>query len=643
MLKTTPRSRLIFAVIRITLLVAASVFSASAQAKQPDMLRIKRTVKLDKLGNAQVSLNIQASTKQYTQIKSNTPNVALLLRRLGAGQHWAIMKDITGGFNDNSSTIEIGYKHINMARLTSDSKWQLRFEDDADVDLVAMMGTKAIFTSTDVNELGLVRLLVEIDAPEGSKNMKLLKGPTRIEYETSPVDATEGDIASDFEMDVKPKVMTALAKLYGNPKFTYLWTARSTFTNSGDRTIRDYRVRFRVSEYSSWSSWKRVKRVLPKQQIVDVFFPVFDLDKMAKLSGTRPVTLQVEYQYRDADGKMVEESDSRRTEVLSRNEVLFSSFSDGDAIGFYDKFNLTPAVLASMVSTNDPIMQQVAGGVSKMAGGGAASMSDEAALKYMQALYQFMSNNKIAYHTPPAYLSDGCFGQHVKYGRDVLRNRAGTCVDLAIFYASACEAVGLQPTLILIPGHCYPGVVLPSGRPVAVESTMIGSKSFVDAFKYGCKKLSESMRGTAYIVNILEMRNLGVHSLDLSDAKSTFLKDMGYKFTAATPANSNNAGQNVIPQKLVGKWIFRGELNGNKAVAIFQIAADGSYAGYMKVSNGQTFNEESEEGRVRVRGDILQIFPKGQDAVQRKFWFKDGLLWVHFPEIHYKLGFSPIK
>src|ERR671936_406412 len=100
-----------------------------------------------------------------------------------------------------------------------------------------------------------------------------------------------------------------------------------------------------------------------------------------------------------------------------------------------------------------------AGGVRRRAGGGATSNEDEAAHKFLDALYTYMGKH-IDYQTPPGELFDGKFAQHVKYGRDVLRNRAGTCIDLAILYGSVCEAVGLRPVLFIIPGHCFPGIYL---------------------------------------------------------------------------------------------------------------------------------------------------------------------------------------
>ena len=74
-----------------------------------------------------------------------------------------------------------------------------------------------------------------------------------------------------------------------------------------------------------------------------------------------------------------------------------------------------------------------------------------------------MVANHIAYQTPPSYVNGHTNGQHIKYARDVLRNHSGTCIDLAIFFASACESVNLQTALVITKGHCFPVVRLPQG------------------------------------------------------------------------------------------------------------------------------------------------------------------------------------
>ena len=129
-------------------------------------------------------------------------------------------------------------------------------------------------------------------------------------------------------------------------------------------------------------------------------------------------------------------------------------------------------------------------------------------------------------------LTQGSHGQHIKYTRDVLRNRAGTCIDLAVTWASVCEAVGLEPAIVVIPGHAFPAVKLPvSKRWVAIESTMLNS-TFKEAVDRGMATLEQAQKGDHYLIDITETRAAGVLGLDLPDVSEGYLPNLGYSFVA---------------------------------------------------------------------------------------------------------------
>lgn len=73
----------------------------------------------------------------------------------------------------------------------------------------------------------------------------------------------------------------------------------------------------------------------------------------------------------------------------------------------------------------------------------------------MAALYAALCARKIAYNMPPA--SFEYIGQKVRLANTVLEQKQGTCLDLAVLYASCLEAVGLNPIIIFIEGHAFCG------------------------------------------------------------------------------------------------------------------------------------------------------------------------------------------
>ena len=49
--------------------------------------------------------------------------------------------------------------------------------------------------------------------------------------------------------------------------------------------------------------------------------------------------IEVEYEYDEVDGTKIEESDSYPVQILSRNEVIFSSLKPEQISGFADQFD----------------------------------------------------------------------------------------------------------------------------------------------------------------------------------------------------------------------------------------------------------------------------------------------------------------
>ncbi|GEM_PF-7063094 len=84
------------------------------------------------------------------------------------------------------------------------------------------------------------------------------------------------------------------------------------------------------------------------------------------------------------------------------------------------------------------------------------------------------------------YVSDAhTTGDYVQFPVETLSVKSGDCDDFAVLYSSLLESIGIKTRLVLIPGHIFVGIVLPSGRFQPVEPTMIGFGSFQDALRYG--------------------------------------------------------------------------------------------------------------------------------------------------------------
>jgi hypothetical protein len=71
------------------------------------------------------------------------------------------------------------------------------------------------------------------------------------------------------------------------------------------------------------------------------------------------------------------------------------------------------------------------------------------------AIYEALREARITYLQPPASFEST--GQKVRTTDQVLTDRFGTCIDLAVAYAACLEAAGLMPLIFLTSTHAFAG------------------------------------------------------------------------------------------------------------------------------------------------------------------------------------------
>lgn len=75
--------------------------------------------------------------------------------------------------------------------------------------------------------------------------------------------------------------------------------------------------------------------------------------------------------------------------------------------------------------------------------------------KQVAAAYEVLKEEAIAYIVPPASYEGG--SQKIRNVGEVFENKQGTCLDLALTFASLLEAMGLNPVIVLEKDHAYAG------------------------------------------------------------------------------------------------------------------------------------------------------------------------------------------
>ncbi|RLE12282.1 hypothetical protein DRI96_04780, partial [Candidatus Aerophobetes bacterium] len=359
-----------------------------------------------------------------------------------------------------------------------------------------------------------------------------------------PRKSATGYCELDLSLQCKPRLMAATYKVYGNPDISggSMWVAKAVFKNTGECNIRNLKVSYKLGEYSDWSIPHTYSLIVPGGYVVDLYYPVIS-SKVTQLLTRTPVDVQIKYSYQDEEGNKYEDISGKRIEILGINQIEFCNLTKEEITGTWAEYFSNAPLLAAWVTHLDPPVKALAGMVSRLAGGVPTKLDQESAIKFCRALYDLEVANGLAYQTPSGFLVEYMPGQDIKYPRDVLRDKSGTCVDLAILYASVCEAVGLETMLILIPGHCFPVIVLPGGGLLPVECTAISGAavggpqgqvlSFDKAVELASKELQNLQMGKYYSVNVEEMWQQGLVSPELPRLEADVLEKWGWRLPQA--------------------------------------------------------------------------------------------------------------
>lgn len=512
---------------------------ASAEAPKPGTVRLDAVVELQANGDAVLRASLAFAARDYAKVKLQTPNPFQFLRDFRSDRaNEEVSPDSKARYDDEHGSIVLDLTELGAVKNRGNGTWELEIEREAEfVDFKTAAGrTKFMFyESGDLAGTIPCRGQVSYLLPPSATAPEWDPAGRRIRYRL-PAAPQSGRAILACDLKAKPRLITALYKVYGRgADFAGMWVAKAVFHNSGGASVRDFQVRCRLEGYSEWSVWEKCPEIVPGGTFVSAYYPVLDRS-IAALASDTPDDVRVEWHYTDTEGRRREEIDGRRITLLGGHEFIFSNLTDGESMDtFADDENNAP-FLAAWVSRDDGVVKELAALANKRADGVGAAESDETALKVLEECYQILVDNRFSYQHPANLVDrsndlDMQLVQSIKFPRDVIRDKSGTCVDLAICYASMANALGLKPFLVLVPGHCFPYVELPSGQIAVVEATGVGGDdkqfTFDEALDYGKKEWEACQSGETCVLDVQDLWTKGISNPELDPLPANILSQWG--------------------------------------------------------------------------------------------------------------------
>ena len=232
---------------------------------------------------------------------------------------------------------------------------------------------------------------------------------------------------------------------------------------------------------------------------------------------------------------------SEKTEQIY-NETIPVTFLPVSTMKYsvYDKVSNkrldTRPLLAAFVDPTFFQIDEILRVISKKSGGGflggyqelSAKPKRQIVMDQIKDIYYGLRQLEMSYISNPVDYSGD---QKVKTPTEVIKYQSANCVEGVILMASIIESLGMQPLVVLVPGHSFVGwkVWGDSNSADFLETTMIwnvNDPDFNTAFSAGKRQYTSAVdeglfkSGAALVLDVVELRSIGV--LPISDNNSAF-------------------------------------------------------------------------------------------------------------------------
>jgi hypothetical protein len=236
-----------------------------------------------------------------------------------------------------------------------------------------------------------------------------------------------------------------------------------------------------------------------------------EFSKSVTLNPGLTQTVDIELDWKEKFYTNKESADAAiNFKVISSNVTIASSSEKvkispkEDIFWSVDVDNVTTDLtysIAAWVTPHDPCISSLISKAKELAPGrslggyanyGGLNESEKAnrTSEQAKAIFYAIKGQGVSYVNTPISFSGS---QHIKMPADSLIDKSGNCVDGTVLFASAFEALGMEPIMVIIPYHTLVGVETYPGsnKYLFIETTVVGSDSYEAAVNNGNEQFNE--------------------------------------------------------------------------------------------------------------------------------------------------------
>lgn len=235
-----------------------------------------------------------------------------------------------------------------------------------------------------------------------------------------------------------------------------------------------------------------------------------------------------------------------------------------------------PEILAAFVLPNDPAVMSILGraadllkeSTGRSSLNGYQDKSRKRAWEQVAAIYKAIGELEIRYINPPASFENS--GQKVRFPSEIISQRFGTCLDLALLFAACCEQAGLRPFVFIHDGHAYAGCWLeerslpePAGDDLQ-HVRKLAADEFITVFE--TTTIAGGNAGTLTDAELLARPHLHTDrpfrlALDVQAARSARIHPLPIPGQAPVAMNGGSRGPTAtVPAEGIGNLEFTDQI-----------------------------------------------------------------------------------
>jgi hypothetical protein len=291
--------------------------------------------------------------------------------------------------------------------------------------------------------------------------------------------------------EIRSALMTLAYKVYGNPKveFGRHYLSKLVFTNTGDHPVTDFSISYKIDDYIPWTDPEQYHEIPAGFTVVKRFHPKLP-PSVTKIRNATNATFRFKITWKE-EGRQREESFARDVLLRGVNELVGSDMSAAESRSWFDTESAAPFSIC-MVTPNDPAVALYTSEITRLAGGTTAGIAGggKEVVRICRTIYDYMTATELRYTgdsgVPAEFDNISTYVQTVRMPRDVIQTNQGLCIELAILWSSILDHLGLDATMIFIPGHVFviaysDRLNIPFDRGLPIECTAITTRAVEDS------------------------------------------------------------------------------------------------------------------------------------------------------------------